>query len=718
MRWQESRISALVEESRSDAPPLSPKELKEAAAKAGAKIDEASANWRQRRAKASFDAYHAAKSLRGGCAQAQCEALEKPYRELVLSDLDWLFDSLSRGDVPLAEARSVIDGFSYDGFKEPEQRYKAELPRIEQRRVREAKSWVRVVLQFNNPAYEELVLKTIREKWSRRGGFKLVFGYTLSSLEDEATAKTLDFRITQHETVYESPYRDPGKGGTSVSIPDSVKVVFEVKGSDRVPTSWDKLAPVSASVELPNSVSVFGRSGATTAQTDKLIQEKEKELVSAFIAMLQAQLPPFAIFPGVDAGKLQLRAGKRLDREAAFALLYLDPERLKREATQLSQAGDRAVDTDLMLFAVAADLDYLSSWVVQKIPSAESSAQSELARELRLRPWYGDYAAAAALIQNASFFPGDAMQSLAGRFEPKVRDAVLKRIADPRGRDRANYASFFVQQAPMDDAARQAALWVKDKDSFLGVSAYVGLLNRDRKRAADLMFDEYDHVGPAVQEKMLQFFKYSPQEDGERGLRLLVKVSREKSPAGDNARAVLREASQTSAQGWEAYLYLAEAENDPGRKTEMERELIWKARYARSDKAEGFLRRKFTGPDAALRDAAIQEYLATDEAKADLLRDLARMAARSPADKQLLRQIILGIHQYHSIRRNWDFSEGQADLKTLLELGARHPDAQIRECSYAVMRYAIKQGAQHYAPALKAALADEKDERLKRTFGS
>ena len=725
-----SRVTEAIRESETGVPTFRESEFKATLGKMRPLWSEAAAQWRARRAQASFDAYHNIKGTMSVYLQHYpdkevepkltvkqwLEQEETAYRDAVAKDLTWLFDGLANGDFTPEEVKRAVSGFAYDGLKEPEAQFKAEGPRIEQARVKAARKWVRVTVSLNNSAYEVPVMKEIRDKWAGRGGFKLVFSYPLTPLENEATAKTLDFHVDQHDTVYESPKGLTTTVQRSISIPDAVRLTFKVQGASRVPTSWDQLSPVSASVKLPDSVSVWGKGGVTTESTDKLIKEKQAELIATLTAKLKAELPKFEIFPGVDVTKLSVIQANRLDRAACATMAFLDPERLRGELMKLTETADPLLSQDLAFMAVSLDIDSLAPWLIRKAPALAKEAQIEVARELRTRPWFGDYEVLAGLIGNSTYFPEDALRACEGHFESKVRETVIKKINDPATQDRVNYLTFYLHQAPMDDVMRNAAGWAKDRNSNFAVSAYIGILNREQKRAFDLMFEVFDQVTPEVQSQMLRFFKYSPQEHGSKGLDLLVKVARLKNDASPSARDVIRQASQISAAGWEAYLTLAREETDPKAKERMERDLIVHARQAKSGKSPAFIQEKFKGTDPVLREAAIQVLIETDEVKDELLHDLAKMVADNPDDKALLQTVIFGIRQYHSIRKNWDFSEKGTDLKTLLQLGTHSPEPNVRQACYQVMVFAIKRGFKEYESMLNSAMAVEKEPRLKRGF--
>jgi hypothetical protein len=181
-------------------------------------------------------------------------------------------------------------------------------------------------------------------------------------------------------------------------------------------------------------------------------------------------------------------------------------------------------------------------------------------------------------------------------------------------------------------------------------------------------------------------------------------MARQKSNrnAQTEARSAIRKVLYTAA-GWQAHDALTTEESDPRQKQLMQEELLRYVHRAFPDRAEAYRLEKMRGTNAPLRDLALHDLLSTDEPKDATLRELAQMISGQPLDPTLLPKTVAAIRQYHTLRKNWDFSEGQKDLKAILELGHRHGDPQVRRNAQEVIAYAVKKGHTHYGSLLQGA---------------
>lgn len=702
-------------------------EAKEAVSKANESWQAAMQAVAARKPKEAFDAYH--RAVRGDAAflvknypdkeagpgltlRRWFDERDKSFRDAFLPQLDWILDSLAKGDFSPGEVRQLAQNFSHVDFKEPEQRFKQDERRIAEARARAATRWLRVEFQQTEEAYEATVKEALRARWSDRHGLKMAFGYAMGDAERLATWKTLTVEISQED----ARYRDRSQGANFMggpSVPAAVTLRFKLAGAESVPTSWDKLAPIAVTVEVPESLRVeYERShgdgsGKLQAKADRLAAEKKKELAAALRQQLE-RVPAFAVFPGVNPATLSLLKGDRLDLQAATALAYLEPERLKAEAVRLTESIKPQVREDLLSLAIATELEPLAPWVAKNLPLAGRQARSDFARDLARKPWYGGYEPILALIAAATNdYPQEAVQALRGHIHhSRVHEVLAQKAGVSRDYHRGNYAYLFLSEAPWDAVDTRARQWVTDKDGNFAAHAYTALLNRDRARAAALMFEVFDQAAPRAQAVMMRHFEFSPEKHGDREMNLLLKMARQKDnrDAQTEARSAIRKVAYTSA-GWQAYSALAREESDPRQKQFMEEDLLRYVHRAFPDRTEDYRFEKVRGTNAPLRDMALHDLLSTDEPKDAILRELAQMIAARPQDSTLLPKTVAAIHQYHKLRQNWDFSEAQQELKTILELGSQHSEARVRKDAQEVIAYAVKKGHAHYASLLQGARA-------------
>ena len=70
---------------------------------------------------------------------------ETAYRAAVLPEFDLMLEKLAEGQVSPNDVRAMMNNFGYIGFKDLEQRFKAEEDRIIEARAKAAKDWVRLM---------------------------------------------------------------------------------------------------------------------------------------------------------------------------------------------------------------------------------------------------------------------------------------------------------------------------------------------------------------------------------------------------------------------------------------------------------------------------------------------------------------------------------------------------------------------------------------------
>jgi hypothetical protein len=720
-------VEARMRETETGVPAWDASTAKDAVAKANDSWHAAMQAVAAREPKEAFDAYH--RAVRGDAAflvknhpdkeagpgqtlRQWFDERDKAFRDAFLPQMDWILDSLAKGDLSSGEVKQLVQNLAYVDFKEPEQRFKKEEKRIAEERAKAATRWLRVELQHNVDTYEGVVKEALRTKWNDRYGFKVVFGYPLSDAERQATWKTLTVDLNQQDAHYKGSNQKTAFL-SGLSVPESVGLRFKLAGPDPVLTSWDSLAPLSVSVEVPASLWVKydrysdDKPATLQAEARRVGEEKKKELVAALRQQLKG-LPGFTLFPGVNPATLSLLKGDRLDNQAATALAYLEPDRLKSEAVRLTQSNNPRLREDLLGLAISTELEPLAAWVTKNLPLADRQTQSRLARELGRKPWYGNFEPLLAVIVAATNdYPQEAVQALRGHVQHRrVQEVLAQKAAVSRDYQRGNYAHLFLSEAPWEAVDARARQWVTDKDGNFAAQAYTALLNRDRARATALMLEVFEQASPRAQAVMLQQFTFSPERHGDREMSLLLRMARQKTnrEAKAEARSAIRKVAYTAA-GWQAYSALAKEEADPRQKHFMEEELLHSVHRALPDRAEAYRLEKLRGTNALLRDFALFDLLSTDDPKDAVLRELAQLIATRPQDSTLLPKSVAAIRQYHTLRRNWDFSEGQQDLKTILELGSRHAEARVRRDAQEVIAYAVKKGHAHYASLLQGAQA-------------
>lgn len=629
---------------------------------------------------------------------------EEAFRAAVMKALPGWFEAVATGDLAVEVCREFTGTADQFGFKAPQEQFKAAERALEARRARAASRWLRVEMIADHPEYAAQIEKALRAKWETRPGFKLTFGHSMGPLENQSTWKTLRVQVTQDSAHYEVLNKRAWGRVTPPTIPRGARITFVSEGSPEVPTSWNRLEPLSASVTVPERLTVNENDPRDRERFLELAREKRKEILAQLEGPL-AGLPAFAPFPGVNAATLSIRKGDRIDVEAARALGYLDKPRLLEQAQAL--ARDPRLQGELAGLVVGLELDALAPWLTQAIPQMSPPARRGLVQELKRRPWFGEHDPLVALVRAEGREPTYLdFDCLRGQLQvAKVREAVVEQVNRPTPA-RQNFAQLCIAELPLDDACRQVTAWMADTNADFVRAVLMQLGNRDREAASRVAVAGFSRAPESLKPILFdQIARGTTRADTAiLGLARRSLGSRDDALRASVVRFLLEHSHEPA--GWEMLDETVRLEPPGRRAEECWQRLALNARRAQPERAQEFLLSLVRAQTNHVREIALLELVGMDSPKPDLFPTLVRLTEERPQDANLRQTLVRAVHQHHRLRQGWTYPADQTGLSALLIAGLRDGDAQTRRRCEEVMRYAVqKHGARHFESYVSAASA-------------
>lgn len=325
---------------------------------------------------------------------------DQPYRKAVAEHFPSVLKALKDGEFPADEARQLKTSYQQAGFDEIARLYQSAETGIVAARARFAPTRLYVHISETKHGYPALLRALIADRWSDALTFQPIYGGALGQAERSAAWKTLNINVSQQNAQYVVQGNERDKWRVAPpQIPERVVITFRLSGSPEIPTSWDKLPPFKASVEVPKSLWLKPEFRNGGSEVESSIKKAQDGVIAAIEKEL-ARLPKFQLFPDIDLETAKLRTDKGLDPKVARALYYADKKRLLAELTQLAGAGDPDALADFPLIAVTLNLESLANEVSKALPKIDRRKRDPVFRALAKNPAYGDYEPLLAHIRN------------------------------------------------------------------------------------------------------------------------------------------------------------------------------------------------------------------------------------------------------------------------------------------------------------------------------
>jgi len=633
------------------------------------------------------------------------ERMEMAYRMACTSELDWCIEALKAGLVSVDSVMNLVNYHS--DYPELKEKFDEVRQEIEQLRTRAAARWIRlqVLPDSMGKDVEEIARAAFSKKRGNVPGVSLIFGQPLSAEEDRATFKVIEVRLQTEFARYEVEYRGVrAENWMPPQIPEAVTITCNVRSSRVVPTTWDQIPVSSAKAQAPERIK--------TDEADAVLAEQEKKLLAAIAAQL-AVLPEFDVYPGAVVGSLTIIRNGRLDLDAFRALAFKAPEELDRQVAAAARTGELGLQADLVRALVDCGDERYGKWVAQRVAGVDAETRSAVVASLKLNPSYGQYAPILSLIKSATDYPYELVIALNGHLDaPAVKAAILEQIKTGRPQDRANYLNFFLHGVPASDLSHYAA-WIHDPDANFAVAAYLGIYNRDQDLASRIAIEQFETASPKVQELMLRHFHFDGEHAREDGLAFLEKVANQKSNPGARREALDKIMEYPSAlpEGWDLLQRLCGQETDAATKERMGQKLLANIGRAHPEQAADYYKEIIRTDHGVLREQAVNLLLEMDGPKDERVALAAELISGVEADPQLVRAVLMSVHQYIRIRKGWNFQ--QAEMMDIVARGVASSDRNVRGFAYGIMVEAIAQGNEDYDRQLTQLLDAEQDAALK-----
>ena len=392
---------------------------------------------------------------------------DQPYRKAVAENFPDVLKALETGAIPAGEARQLKNYYKQAGFDEIVRQYQSAEPDIVAARARFASTRLYVHISESSHGYPDLLRALIADRWNEEMEFQPIYGGTLGQAERSAAWKQLNIQVSQQNARYEVQGSERDKWRISPpQIPERVEIQFRMSGSSEIPTSWDKLPPFKASVEVPKSLWLKPEFRNGGAEVETSIRKAQEDVLSAIRKEL-ARLPKFQLFPDVDLSSAVLQTDKGLDLKVARAIYFSDKKRLLAELAALANSGDSNVVGDLPLIAVTLNLESMAETVTKVLPTIDRRKRSPAFRALAKNPGYGDYEPLLAHVRNppADEDAGRAIDALRGHARPPRDQGALSSRRSPtrNTRRRSRFSHALIEGLSRDELAQFAPAWIQDR---------------------------------------------------------------------------------------------------------------------------------------------------------------------------------------------------------------------------------------------------------------
>lgn len=642
---------------------------------------------------------------------------DQPYRRAVAEHFPSVLKALKEGAFPPDQARKLRNFYQQAGFDEAVKLFQAAEADIIEARAKFAPTRLYVHISETGHGYPDMLQELIAQRWNDALSFQPIYGGTLGQAERTAAWKQLNINVSQQNAIYE--VQGSQRAQQSVSppqIPDRVEITFRMSGSSEIPTSWDKLPPFKASVEVPKSLWLKPEFRNGGADVEESIKKAQTDLLAAISKEL-ARLPEFRLFPDIDLTTASLQTDKGLDLTVARAFYCIDRERLLADLEKIAQSDDANARSDLPMIAVTLNLESMAESVTTTLPSIDRSKRNAAFRALSKNPAYGGYQPLLAYIRNPP--PDDdagmAIDALRGHLErPEIKSLFLQKIGDAKTKGRPRFAHALIESLPIDELAKSAPAWIQDPDYEFAGQVYHSVNARDPNLSGQLLLGHFDKVHPFTQARMLSSFRFDPGVHDQAIMSILKKATQrtESKSIRKSAYDKLYSAAQTKP-GWDALHELASIEKDEDTLGSIKIKLMANVRNVYPDKARDFMLAELKGEHAESRRQAIHFLLDSDEPNSEVLKLAAKAIVSHPDEGQLATQAIVSVQRNLSLKGAWNFEASKEDLKTIVTAAQGHKFPRTRQAAYEVMGKLAGKGVTDFAESLRKAQRTETTPNLR-----
>jgi hypothetical protein len=420
----------------------------------------------------------------GETVRAMAARLHEEYHAAFTPAFGRAIELAKTGDLTLAELQNVVAWHA--AFPEIAAEHAARADEIAEARALQARRWVRVTVasEVAPDRVRPIMERIVRDRTKGVGHFKFVFGSSSGPAEDAALFMTIEMRL-------DAAFAASGPGGAA-QVPETCTLRFTTRQARVVPTTWDRLAPITMAKKAPESMNAEQAARLRQVHTEAMVKGVEAAL---------AGLKPFAFFPGYDLDKSPLVKGGHLDGTALLARWVLAPDRLDKELQPVLSTQDAALQQGLIAALIDLGDERYAGWVVQRLSSAGYKPSPEVVAAMERRPDFAAYEPVMALMKGSTF-PPPLLGALSGHFQDeKLKAATAERIRNLGSVQRAMFVSALLAEATPEELRSYGSL-LADKDPAVALAACKAVLAGDPVVARELAAAYLDRVSPRVKEQL------------------------------------------------------------------------------------------------------------------------------------------------------------------------------------------------------------------------
>ncbi len=654
------------------------------------------------------------------------------YLGILMQELDYLGGLLGGGNIKPEEVERFVRGYSDMDFRPLTQSYERRESDLEKIRAQKAPQWMRLRVfdSSGGSKYEKMIEQKVAGRWAPDYGFKLVLGKSLGKVEQKATWKTLTIQANEESAYYEFQ-----SGGSQFSnrsppvIPYKLTLSFKIEGSSAIPTSWDKLTEITLDAPTPETLYLNNDSSRSQDEGDRL-EAENRIILKDKLQQELSNLPPFRLFPGLDAARLTILGNNgKVDRKAATALAYLNREKFSAQLKNALQIDSRSGRGELMGLVVDLGLEESSGWLLQSLETANLYDQQQVLEAIQYKPWFGDWEPVLWLLKSGH---DDVRSNLSRQLgdhlaNPRIKGAFIEIGNNPRDPRRLEMASLLLRKLPKEEI-EPYAVWVDDRDIRFSEQIFNLLKRKDPALGRKMTLSKFATAKPGLQEAMLNGYKFDSEFIDPEEIKILKSAAAQKanSKLHSNALNTLLNATYRT-EVWKCLWELSDGNQLAQReKDRVESRLLSDVYRAYPDRAVEYYKDTIyrvenltETPDRFARSrqgTAITSLLGIDGPKDASVAWLADFMTANPDNGELPLLVIRAVQQFHRIRDGWNWE--QPELITIVETGMAHPDPSARGFSYKVAGHALKEEHNLFRDMLAKAAGSETDAKLSKQIES
>lgn len=639
---------------------------------------------------------------------------EKLYRDALIPAFAEDLELLKVGDVSYPYVKQAANWFDHKGIPELKASLDENFKAISAIRARNAPTWIRINLPYSEDTYNELLRNLIKDKFVESYGMKIVYGYAMDHAEKQATWKTVGIQKEQSYAYYETT-ETRSVHTPAPQVPERLQLSIETSGTKEVPTSWDSIAKLDVTVNVPATIMLRLKSSDGGENARNAVHDAEVGLLEKMTGQLNA-LPPFTIFPGVDLESASVITDNSINMDVARMISFTDRPKLIAALTSVGNSSDPSLRKQFAVLCISQNISEKAEQVAQILPTLQRRDLDEALRELVKKPWYGGYLPLIALMDR---LPHDNSSSYITRLLDKqlghqpLKDALLRRLAAVPEHMKGNYIGVYMRNVDADEAEKYARVWLKKGSAGFASQVFNQYRNNHGKPAYSVALELYVVMPERVLQWITEGRGFRPSEH-ESGWQIIRDALNKPDYQQWALQLAVQSCSETEAWDIVAALvsvtppWISSTANAQNR-------LVYGVRQAHPDNAFDYLMKVMKETDnEGLRDSAVSQLFAGDENKTRACQAVVQVLSDRENHRVFVPQVLNAISRYKSSKKGWDFGAANHYLSAIMVSATKHESEQCRKSAYSLLGYFIRQGHANHRETLEQAIAAEPLPELKQ----